>query len=62
MNDVDSLINLELKVNDPVLDYISSPKYSNFGYHLNKLIEEKFVNVLVGFKFNDVWFLKRKYD
>ena len=26
------------------------------------LIEEKFVNVLVGFKFNDVWFLKRKYD
>ena len=26
------------------------------------LIKEQFVNILLGFKFNDIWFIKRKYD
>ena len=51
------------------LPFLKTGSFLNLSMEMGKrgtldynLIEEKFVNVLVGFKFNDVWFLKRKYD
>ena len=37
---INLLINKKINNNDPVLDYIIDSKYANFGYYLNKLIEE----------------------
>ena len=51
------------------LPFLKTGSFLNLSMEMGKrgtldynLIEEKFVNILVGFKFNDVWFLKRKYD
>tara|TARA_Y100000739_G_C20576282_1_gene450443 strand:+ start:79 stop:1347 length:1269 start_codon:yes stop_codon:yes gene_type:complete len=51
------------------LPFLKTGSFLNLSMEMGKrgtldynLIEENFVNILVGFKFNDVWFLKRKYD
>ena len=51
------------------LPFIKTGSFLNLSCEIGKrgttnynLIEESFVNILIGFKFNDIWFIKRKYN
>ena len=51
------------------LPFIKTGSFLNLSCEVGKrgttnynLIEESFVNILIGFKFNDIWFIKRKYN
>lgn len=39
-----------------------SAEYGKAGTMQNNLVEERFLRFVVGFTFNDVWFIKPKYD
>ena len=39
-----------------------STEYGIYGTSQNQLIQERYFRVVLGFTFNDRWFIKSKYD